>query len=109
MSNQSEILDSVMDMAKAAHQFNSQLVKAGIDTTDALIKEFTKDTEEEKTELSMEEAIRDRLVNGFKNWNGGYDGWLEWCNTLYEPDVHYNVYGKRLTLPKCSDTVKKTR
>ena len=51
MSNQSEILDSVMDMAKAAHQFNSQLVKAGIDTTDALIKEFTKDTEEEKTEL----------------------------------------------------------
>ena len=67
------------------------------------------EAQEEKTELSMEEAIRDRLVNGFKNWNGGYDGWLEWCNTLYEPDVHYNVYGKRLTLPKCSDTVKKTR
>ncbi|KAH0800275.1 nuclear transport factor 2 family protein [Histomonas meleagridis] len=47
---------------------------------------------------NMEEAIRDRLVNGFKNWNGGYDGWLEWCNTLYEPDAHYNVYGHRLTL-----------
>ena len=50
----------------------------------------------EKTEL--EKAIKDRLENGFKNWNGGYDGWLTWCNTLYEPDAHYNVYGKRLTL-----------
>jgi len=40
---------------------------------------------------SLEDAIRDRLETGFKNWNGGYDGWLEWCNTLYEPDAHYNI------------------
>lgn len=53
--------------------------------------------------LTMEEAIRDRLVNGFQNWNGGYDGWLEWCNTLYEPDAHYNVYGHRLTLQQYKD------
>lgn len=50
----------------------------------------------------MEKAIEDRLVTGFKNWNGGYDGWLEWCNTLYEPDAHYNVplhgHQARLTL-----------
>lgn len=46
----------------------------------------------------MEEAIKNRLETGFKNWNGGYDCWLEWCKTLYEPDAHYNVYGKRLTL-----------
>lgn len=51
----------------------------------------------------MEDAIRNRLVNGFKNWNGGYDEWLEWCNTLYEPDAHYNVYGKRLTLQEYKD------
>ena len=38
-----------------------------------------------------EEAIRDRLETGFRNWNGGYDGWLEWCNTLYEPDASYNI------------------
>ena len=24
----------------------------------------------------IEKAIRDRLFNGFNNWNGGYDGWL---------------------------------
>ena len=48
-------------------------------------------------------AIKDRLENGFKNWNGGYDGWLEWCNTLYEPDAHYNVYGHRLTLQQYKD------
>ena len=39
----------------------------------------------------LEKAIRDRIETGFKNWNGGYDGWLEWCNTLYEPDAHYNI------------------
>ncbi len=51
---------------------------------------------------NWEEAIKDRLETGFRNWNGGYDGWLEWCNTLYEPDAHYNVQvnglQKRLTL-----------
>ncbi len=25
-------------------------------------------------------------------------GMEAWCGTLYEPDAHYNVYGKRLTL-----------
>lgn len=40
---------------------------------------------------NMETAIKNRLETGFKNWNGGYDGWLEWCNTLYEPDAYYNI------------------
>lgn len=49
-------------------------------------------------EKEIEQAIKDRLFNGFNNWNGGYDGWLEWCNTLYEPDAYYNVYGNRMAL-----------
>lgn len=61
------------------------------------------DLKDVKTTTPTEEAIKDRLVNGFKNWNGGYDGWLEWCNTLYEPDSHYNVYGKRMTLKEYQD------
>lgn len=56
---------------------------------------------------NWEEAIKDRLETGFKNWNGGYDGWLEWCNTLYESDAHYNVQvnglQKRLTLQEYKD------
>lgn len=56
---------------------------------------------------SMESAIKDRLETGFKNWNGGYDGWLKWCDTLYEPDAHYNVPvqgpQKRLTLQEYKD------
>lgn len=47
---------------------------------------------------NFQEAIKDRLQNGFRNWNQGYEAWLEWCNTLYEPDAYYNVYGKRLSL-----------
>lgn len=50
------------------------------------------------TDLQFEQAIRDRLQTGFNNWNKGYAAWLEWCDTLYEPDAHYNVYGQRLTL-----------
>ena len=53
-------------------------------------------------------AIKDRLQNGFKNWNGGYEGWLEWCNTLYEPDAHYNVGGQRWTLQEYKDAMGKT-
>lgn len=56
---------------------------------------------------NLQEAIKDRLQNGFKNWNGGYDGWLEWCNTLYEPDAHYNVYGQRWTLQQYKDAMGK--
>jgi len=58
-----------------------------------------------KTLDSIEARIRDRLENGFKNWNGGNDGWLEWCNTLYEPDAHYNVQGKRMTLQEYKDAM----
>ena len=58
--------------------------------------------EESVAESTLEARIKDRLEAGFKNWNGGYDGWLEWCNTLYEPDAHYNIpFGgsqKRCTL-----------
>ena len=52
---------------------------------------------------NFQEAIRERLEHGFKNWNGGYDCWLDWCNTLYEPDAHYNIYGKRYTLQEYKD------
>lgn len=55
----------------------------------------------------LEDAIKDRLLNGFQNWNGGYDGWLEWCNTLYEPDAFYNIplggSQQRLTLQQYKD------
>lgn len=55
----------------------------------------------------LEAAIKDRLETGFKNWNGGYDCWLEWCKILYEPDSHYNVYGQRLTLQEYKDMMSK--
>jgi hypothetical protein len=46
----------------------------------------------------FESAIRSRFSRGFSEWNQGYDAWLSWCDTLYEPDAHYNVYSDRLTL-----------
>lgn len=55
----------------------------------------------------FQEAIRARLRNGFTNWNRGYDAWLEWCDTLYEPDAHYNVQGRRLTLQEYKELMAK--
>lgn len=52
---------------------------------------------------TFEDAIRARFQEGFKNWNHGYQAWLEWCNTLYEPDAFYNFYGKRFTLQEYKD------
>lgn len=56
--------------------------------------------------MTFQEQIKDRLTNGFGNWNDGYESWLKWCDTLYEPDAHYNVYGKRLTLQQYKDMMK---
>lgn len=56
---------------------------------------------------TFQEQIKERLETGFKNWNGGYDCWLEWCKTLYEPDAHYNIYGKRYTMQEYKDLMGK--
>ena len=62
-------------------------------------------------EKDIEKRIKERLFNGFNNWNGGYDGWLEWCNTLYEPDAYYNIPSPqgqvRLTLQQYKDAMGK--
>ncbi|MBN1950249.1 MAG: nuclear transport factor 2 family protein [Bacteroidales bacterium] len=58
-------------------------------------------------ETSLEKAMKDRVLTGFKNWNSGYESWLEWCNTLYEPDSYYNVAGQRLTLQEYKDLMGK--
>ncbi len=55
----------------------------------------------------FEEAMKARIRQGFKNWNKGYEAWLEWCNILYEPDAYYNVYGQRLTLQQYKDMMGK--
>jgi hypothetical protein len=56
---------------------------------------------------AFQERIKDRLQSGFTNWNKGYDAWLEWCDTLYEPDAIYNIGEsgglKRLTLQEYKD------
>ena len=43
------------------------------------------------------------LSKASKIGTSGYDAWLDWCETLYEPDAHYNVYSDRLTLQQYKD------
>ncbi len=54
---------------------------------------------------TFEEAMKARIKKGFSEWNGGYEGWLKWCNTLYEPGSHYNVYGMRWTLQQYKEAM----
>lgn len=60
--------------------------------------------------MSFQEQIKNRLETGFKNWTGGYECWLKWCDTLYEPDAHYNIPvkgpQKRFTLQEYKDMMK---
>ncbi len=85
---------------KAAHTGLEDAVQMGSQLHEMVVNEIKNPTPIEK---DIEKKIEERLFNGFNNWNGGYDGWLEWCNTLYEPDAYYNVYGKRLTLQQYKD------
>lgn len=57
--------------------------------------------------MTFQEQIKDRLLNGFQNWNKGKETWLKWCDTLYEPDAMYNIQVNgpqtRLTLQQYKD------
>ena len=69
------------------------------DNTEILSKKFP--VEHPTTILpGMETAIQNRLLNGFENWNRGFDAWKAWGDILYTPDSMYNVHGVRLTLPE---------
>lgn len=65
----------------------------------------------EQKQMTFQEQIKDRLLNGFQNWNKGYETWLKWCDTLYEPDAKYNIQAhdkaqEHLTLQQYKDTCK---
>lgn len=64
---------------------------------------MSKNYDDRTPQSDFQEAIRDRLRNGFKNWNAGPEAWLKWCDTLYEPDAYYNVQGHRMTLQQYKD------
>ena len=40
-----------------------------------------------------------------ESMNQGYEAWLKQCEITYEPDAHYNVYGRRLPLREYQDIV----
>ena len=59
-----------------------------------------------KIETELERKIQDRLLNGFTNWNKGYDAWCKWCDTLYEPDACYNIRNQHFTLEEYKMAMK---
>lgn len=59
-------------------------------------------------ETEMEKNIQNRLLNGFENWNRGYDTWEDWGNILYTEDSLYNVHGVKLTLKQYQDAMNAT-
>jgi hypothetical protein len=58
------------------------------------------------TELGK--GIQNRLLNGFENWNRGYDAWKAWGDILYTEDSLYNVHGVKLTLKEYQDSMNAT-
>jgi len=54
----------------------------------------------------LERDIQNRMLNGFENWNRGYQAWEDWGNILYTPDSIYNVHGAHLTLAEYQNSMK---
>ena len=46
----------------------------------------------------MNKNVQNRMLNGFNQWNHGYEAWEKWGNVLYYPGSVYTVHGVRLTL-----------
>lgn len=59
-------------------------------------------------DTEMEKNIQNRLLNGFENWNRGYDAWEAWCEILYTQDSLYNVHGVQLTLKEYQTAMNAT-
>ena len=77
------------------------------DNTEKLSRKFP--VEHPTTILpGMETVIQNRLLNGFENWNRGFDAWKVWGDILYTPDSMYNVHGVRLTLPEYQQAMNLT-
>lgn len=49
-------------------------------------------------DTQMEKNIQNRLLNGFANYNLGYEAWEAWGDILYTPDSLYNVHAVHMTL-----------
>ena len=58
---------------------------------DTMLKKDNLKSHDKGKPSAWEEAIRDRFLLGFINWNRGYEAWMEWCKTLYEPDCRYLI------------------
>lgn len=59
-------------------------------------------------DTEMEKNIQNRLLNGFENWNRGYDAWETWGDILYTEDSLYNVHGVKLTLKEYQSSMNAT-
>ncbi len=87
-----------LQMGESLTENESGIVNS-YDNTEKLSKKFP--VEHPTTILpGLETAIQNRLLNGFENWNRGFDAWKAWGDILYTPDSMYNVHGVRLTLPE---------
>lgn len=58
--------------------------------------------------IQPEKNIQNRLLNGFENWNRGFEAWKAWGDILYTPASLYNVHAVHLTLTEYQNAMKVT-
>ena len=79
-------------------------VSNSYDNTEELLKKFPV-TYPTPIDTKIEKDIQNRLLNGFENWNRGFDAWKAWGDILYTEDSMYNVHDARLTLKEYQDAM----
>lgn len=75
--------------------------------TDELLKQFPIKYQT-PAESEMSQKIQNRMLNGFNQWNQGFEAWQNWGNVLYSDESIYNVHGVRLTLKEYQQSMGAT-
>lgn len=82
-------------------------VSNSYENTEELLKKFPV-ANPTPINTKLEKDIQNRLLNGFENWNRGYNAWKEWGDILYTEDSLYNVHSVKLTLKEYQDSMNAT-
>ena len=95
-----------VEEAKARMRGEGQVSNSYVNTEE-LIRKFPV-ANPTAIESGLEKKIQNRILNGFENWNRGFETWKTWGDILYTPDSLYNVHGVRLTLPEYQQAMNAT-
>jgi hypothetical protein len=73
--------------------------------TETLLQQFPI-TYQTPAETEMSKKIQNRMLNGFYQWNQGFDAWSSNADTFFTAGVQYNLSDENMNLSQYKNAVK---